>query len=134
MQDVNFNWQQGEDTYLNFRFKEGPSKSKAMPVNLASGYTAKLTLANPNSPTTPLVVCSTENGDILLFTGINEPNIKVKLRKEHTLPPNGLLPVGSYVYDLFVRNTGTGDQIKVVEGTINVRRSITLWSDEVDGS
>ena len=112
--------------YLSFRYKEGPTQAKAVPVNLASGYSAQMSLANPNSPGTPLVtLTSNEGGGIMLFTGVNEPNIKVKLNKSLTLS-GGSLPPGSYVYDLFVRNS-SGDQIKVVEGTINVRRSVTQW-------
>lgn len=127
MQDVNFTWQQGEDMTISLRYKEGPSQTKAVPVDLANGFTARMSLANPNTPQTPLLTLTSESGDILLFTGINEPNIKVRLDKSHTLT-GGVLPVGSYVYDLFIRNS-VGDQIKVVEGTINVKRSITQWTD-----
>lgn len=109
--------------YLSFRYKEGPTQAKAVPVNLASGYSARMSIASANSPT-PLVTLSSDDGGILLFTGINEPNIKVRLDKDLTFDE---LPVGGYVYDLFIQNN-SGDTKKVVEGSINVKRSITRWT------
>jgi len=110
------------------RYKEGPSPTQALPVNLASGYSARMSIAATNTPTTPLLTLTSEGGNILLFTGVNEPNIEIRLNKSHTLA-GGVTPPGSYVYDLFLRNS-SGEQIKVVEGTINVKRSITQWGDE----
>lgn len=127
MQDVNFTWPQGEDMTISLRYKEGPSQSKAVAVDLAGGFTARMSLANPNVPQTPLLTLTSQGGDILLSSGVNEPNIKVRLDKNHTLS-GGVLPPGSYVYDLFLRNE-LGDQVKVVEGTINIKRSITQWGD-----
>lgn len=125
MQDVNFTWPQGEDMFISLRYKEGPTAARALPVDLANGYTAQMSLANSNSPLTPVQTYTSALGDILLYQGINEPNIKVRLPRAHTLTGGTLTP-GSYLYDIFLRNDN-GDQIKVVEGTINVKRSITQW-------
>lgn len=110
--------------FISLRYKEGPSLSRALPVDLANGYSARMSLANPNTPQTPLLTLTSEDGDILLFSGIDEPNIRVRLDKDLTL--DGTLAIGPYAYDLFIRNS-SGDQIKVVEGTIHIKRSITQW-------
>jgi len=121
MQDVNFTWPQGEDMYISLRYKEGNNKSTAKPVDLAGGYTALMSLAASNAPQTPLVTLSSDTGEIVLSTGVSEPNIRVRLDKSHTVSAT---PPGTYLYDLFLTNA-TGDTIKVVEGSIKVKRSIT---------
>lgn len=127
MQDINFTWPQGEDLYIDLRYKEGPSQSKAVAVNLASGYSAQMSIASPAAPTNiPLTLAS--GGAIALSTGVNEPNIRIDLNRSHTLTGGVFAAGGAFVYDLFLRNDTTGDQIKVMEGTINVRKSVTQWA------
>ena len=122
MQDVNFTWPQGEDMTIELRYKEGPTPAKSLPVNL-SGYSASMALVNPGSPQTPLVTLGTVTGEIVLSEGV--PNIVIRLARALTNTP---LTPGAYSYDLFIRNDNMGSggtAVKIMEGTINVRRSIT---------
>ena len=128
MQDTNFTWPQGEDMVVELRYREGPTQSKALPANLASGYSAQMSIGNPATPSAPpLVTLSTANGSIQLGTGTAGPNIVVRIDRSHTLAGGLLASPISYVYDLFLRNSA-GEQVKILEGVINVRRSVTQWA------
>lgn len=129
MQDVNFTWPQGEDLIIELRYKEGPNQNRAVPVDLTGGYTARMTIANPGSPQTPLLVLDStpEFGGIVLLSGNNEPNIRITLSRTHTLSGGPFAAGGGFGYDLFLRNS-QNVQVKILEGIINVRRSYTQWA------
>lgn len=127
MQDTNFTWPQGEDMVVELRYREGPTSAAALPVNLAAGYSAQMSIAAPNAPQTALTTLSTEDGEIELLSGADGPNIVVRLNRSLTLAGGALVPPTSYVYDFFLRNTTTGVQVKILEGTIHVRGSVTQW-------
>jgi len=126
MQDTNFTWPQGEDMVVELRYREGPTASKALPVNLASGYSAQLSIANPATPSSPIVTLSTATGEIQLLSGVSGPNIVVRLDRSLTLGGGPLASPISYVYDLFLRNSAD-EQVKILEGVISVKRSVTQW-------
>ena len=126
MQDTNFTWPQGEDMVVELRYREGKTASQALPVNLAGGYTARMSIVNPSAPDTILKTLSTEpDGGITLLSGTSGPNIVVRLDRSLTLS-GPLVPPVSYVYDFFLRNSA-GEQVKILEGAITVRRSVTQW-------
>lgn len=126
MQDTNFTWPQGEDMVIELRYREGPDPKNALPVNLASGYSAKMGIASSTAPTVPLTTLSTETGEIQLLSGTSGPNIVVRLDRSLTLSGGVLVSPMAYVYDLFLRNSA-GEQVKIMEGVLNVRRSVTQW-------
>lgn len=126
MQDINFTWPQGEDLYIDLRYKEGPNTKSSVAVDLRNGYSAKMGIAAPGS-TTPIFTASTDGGQIVLLSGNNEPNIRIRLDRSITLTGGFGAAGGSFAYDLFLRN-GNGDQIKVIEGTIHIKKSVTQWA------
>lgn len=127
MQDTNFTWPQGEDMVVELRYKEGPTIAKALPVNLAGGYSARMSIVNPSTPDTIAKTLSTETGEISLLAGTSGPNIVVRLDRSLTLAGGALVPPISYVYDFFLRNNAN-EQVKILEGTLHVRRSVTQWA------
>lgn len=125
MQDTNFTWPQGEDMVVELRYKEGPTVASSLPVNLASGYTARMDIATPAAPST--ILATLDADDIDLSSGVAGPNIVVRLNRSLTLSGGALVSPGSYLYDLFLRNTVTDEQVKILEGVIHVKKSVTLW-------
>ena len=147
-QQVNFKWPQGEDLEIALIYKEGESENSASAVNLSSGYEARMDIVLPGRP--PVVRWSGESAedDISLGTGVDkQANIVVWLPRSLLLPgtpgdPDAdpvvlpgapgvlfadLATTTNFNYDLFLRNTGTNKQVKVLSGQIQIERSNTLW-------
>ena len=62
------------------------------------------------------------------------PNISITVPRSLTLPDGSVYAkmtatpaVKVFNYDVFLRNTTTDKQFKVLEGTVTVRDSYTLW-------
>lgn len=126
MYSAKFVWPQGEDLRIQLRYKEG-SGSAAKAVNLSAGYAARMDLVLPSGGSV-LYTASTDNGSLVLGTAGDNPNISIVLPRALTLPGGALENTRAVAYDLFLRNTATDIQIRVLEGTISIDRSRTLWS------
>lgn len=123
-QKVYFRWHQGADLRLSFLYKEG-----ATLLDLSSGYDARMDVFTLAAPNTPVVTCTTENGRIILSKG--RPNITVVLERALTLPGGAVHPLiagnNTFGFDLFLRNTFTNHQAKVIRGSLKMEKSGTQW-------
>lgn len=129
-QAINFDWPQGEDLKISLVYKEGSDTAKAVAVNLASGYSLKLSVFHP---TTRVVLYEDESpsADISLSTGANkQPNIVVYLPRAVTLDGAlhaALTSLSTFGYDMFLRNTATDKQVKILRGNLKIEKSGTQW-------
>lgn len=111
---------------IELLYKEGPTTAAAKPVNLVSGYEARMDIVNIASPSVPLATASSVAGGIALGNG-SGANITVTLNRDLTLDAGPFVLGGRFGYDLFLRNTTTNLQVKVLAGSISVKKSFTQW-------
>jgi hypothetical protein len=126
---INFRWPQGEDLNIRLLYKEG-SGTKAVPVPLNSGYSLRMDLVVPDTRTVAFSFLSDEHPNTLGSGRNNQPNINIFLPRSATLPGGELYSVQSttFAYDVFLRNTLTDKQVKLIRGTITLESSNTLWT------
>jgi hypothetical protein len=137
-------WQQGEDLAIQMIYEEGPDVSSTTPVNL-TGYSLRmdiktdtgLRLTTFNSQALqdvdPIAVGDQADPTTEATLG-TAGQINIVVSRIHTLPPGGAIyqqmasptPKTVFQYDIFLRNT-LDKQIKILQGTITVERSVTLW-------
>jgi hypothetical protein len=127
-QQVNFKWPQGEDLEIALIYKEGNSETSASAVNLSSGYEARMDIVLPSDKS----VLVTLDDEISLGTGANgNANLVCWLPRSLTLSGGtiftNLATTTNFNYDLFLRNTATDHQIKILKGQLQIERSNTLW-------
>jgi len=128
-QQVNFKWPQGEDLEIALIYKEGNTEYAASAVNLSSGYLARMDIVLPATK----AVLATFDDEISLGTGDDSAaNIVVWLPRTLVLSGGALYTnmntTTNFNYDLFLRNTATDHQVKVLQGQIQIERSNTLWA------
>lgn len=149
-QTANFTWPQGEDLLIELIYKEGDTAETAVPVDLSTGYAVRMDIVVPNSKTRVFTFNSAEivdvdpdqTGDqpdaeieVPLSSGANgTPNISVSVSRALTLPGGAIYSLisaspATYIfnYDMFLRNTVTDKQARILQGTITVEESNTLW-------
>lgn len=124
-QQVNFNWPQGEDLSIQLAYKEGPAATSAKVLNLSTGYSLRMDIFLPNE----VLVSITSPENVLLKA--TSPNIEILLDRELTLP-GGVIEekfpaIQTFSYDVFLRNTVTDRQVKILRGNLKIERSGTLW-------
>ncbi|SRR6266542_3314826 len=149
-QTANFVWQQGEDLDIKLIYKEGPAGSEVA-VDLSTGYALRMDIVVPSSDLRIYTFNSASIADVdpltagaqpdsvieaTLTSGAGgTPNITISVPHAITLPTTGEAylqmtanpPVTVFNYDIFLRNTGTSKQTKILSGTITVQESATLW-------
>ncbi len=138
-------WEQGDDLTMTILYKEGPS-GQEQPVNLSGGaYQCRMDIRTGDTQRTLLytfnsddivelpsvdAVGSADNEAVLTADGY----INIKVPRAISLPGG---PVANYVsatntatlvYDVFIRKMATNTQTKILQGTITINRSVTLWS------
>ena len=138
----NYTWGQGEDLQISLVYKSGPI-GEEVPVDLTS-YSLRMDIAGPDGR-----VLSVLNDDAIADTDPNTPGnqgdttyevvmnqggdggILISLSRALTLP-GGIFyryiqtGVEDFQYDIFLRN-GANKQIKLIQGTISIEKSITQW-------
>jgi hypothetical protein len=132
---VNFKWPQGEDLNIQLIYKEGDTPQKAVPVPLASGYALRMDIVTSGTTKRLVYSFTSEAHSGVLGTGANkQPNINIFLDRDLTLPGgviyqemNASTPMSTFSYDIFIRNTTTDRQVKILRGSITVEASNTLW-------
>jgi hypothetical protein len=138
---MDYQWDQGADLIISLTYQEGPQGEEA-PVDLSKGYAVRMDIAPISGNTIGTRVFSFNSLD---FEGeLDQPGpddnevtlgpageIVIKVPRSLTLPGG---PVGDalpkqtkYVYDVFLRNTTSNTQKKILSGNITVVRSVTLW-------
>jgi hypothetical protein len=131
---VNFKWPQGEDLNIQLMYKEGEDERTAKPVSLAAGYALRMDIVAANG--TLLHSYTSEASDdypagnpSALGSGLNDqPNINIYLSRGLTLTGGALNSLPTCQYDLFLRNTATNKQYKLIRGSITFEKSHTQWA------
>lgn len=145
----NFLWGQGEDLNVVLRYKEGATEETAVTIDLSTGYEVRMDIVasddrarlytfnsaaladvDPGAGTVPDNTVET----VLTNGAGNEPNINITVPRSLTLPGGpvyermaGNPPLTTFFYDIFLRNTNTNKQHKILTGTITIEGSYTLW-------
>lgn len=149
-QASNFIWAQGEDLSVALIYKEGPVGSEAV-VDLSSGYSVRMDIVVPGtkervytfnsasiSDVDPILVGAQPDAVLegVLTNGAGgTPNINISVPRSLTLPTTGAVymkmtgspAITVFNYDIFLRNTASDKQVKILTGTITIEDSNTLW-------
>lgn len=139
-----YNWNQGTDLVMSLVYKAGPVGS-AEPVDL-SAYAFRMDIVAPDGSV--LIVANDEAiADTDPFVAGAQPDnqyevtmntvgeIVVTLNRSLTLPGGAFYkyisaqtPVRTFSYDMMLRDTAIDFQTKILEGTIVISTSVTLWA------
>jgi hypothetical protein len=123
-QRADFTWPQGQDLTLQFNYKEGNKL-----LNLSSGYELRMDIVHPT--TRAVVITVPTVGQSTVNLSGSAPNITVTLPRALTLTGGAVYAVlGStktFDYDIFLRNTNTDQQVKILRGQIRIEGSATQW-------
>lgn len=148
-QTANFTWGQGEDLTIALIYKEGAAGSEVV-IDLSSGYELRMDIVVPSTKERVTTFNSDELVDVdpiqvgdqadviieaLLSSGGGDaPNILISVPRILTLPGGGIYvkmtagtPIHVFAYDIFLRNTVSDKQVKILTGTVTVEDSNTLW-------
>lgn len=148
-QTANFTWGQGEDLTIALIYKEGTAGSEAV-IDLSSGYELRMDIVVPSTKERVTTFNSAELTDVdpilvgaqadvtvesLLSSGSGaSPNILISVPRILTLPGGGIYSkmtatpsIHVFAYDIFLRNTVSDKQVKILTGTVTVEESNTLW-------
>jgi hypothetical protein len=149
-QTANFIWPQGEDLDIKLIYKEGPVGSEIV-VDLSSGYSLRMDIAVPATKERVYTFNTAAIADVdpiasgsqpdnviegVLSSGAGAtPNITISIPRSLTLPATGAVylkmtdvsPVLVFSYDVFLRHIASDKQTKILQGTITVEESQTLW-------
>lgn len=147
----NFTWDQGADLVIELIYREGETVETAVPVDLSSNYSVRMDIVVPatkeriytfNSETIADVDPVTSGAqDDSVIEGVlssgagGTPNISITVPRSLTLPGGAVYakytaasnPVSTFNYDIFLRNKSTDKQAKVLQGTVTILDSSTLW-------
>jgi len=142
----NFTWSQGDDLTIDLIYKEGATADTASAVDLTTGYSVRMDIVSHVDKVRLYTFNSDDIADVdpiatgdqpdsviegTLSAGLDgTPNISITVPRSLTLPGGPLfsrLSEGTFNYDVFLRNTSTNKQAKILKGTIAVEESYTLW-------
>lgn len=144
----NFTWDEGADLVVALNYKEGATPETAVLIDLTSGYSVRMDLVVPSTKERIYTFNSADIADVdpiasgaqpdtlkegVLSSGADgKGNIKITVPRTLTLPGGAVYTqfatgVKVFGYDVFLRNTGTDKQSKILTGTVTVADSWTLW-------
>lgn len=147
-QTQNFTWDQGADLTIQLIYKEGVDAASAVVVDLSTAYQVRMDLVVPSSKSRIYTFNSASIADVdsttvgaqpdsviegTLSSGAGgTPNINITVPRTLTLPGGVVydqmqLNTKLFNYDLFLRNTNTNTQVKILTGSVTVTDSNTLW-------
>lgn len=149
-QTANFTWGQGEDLSVQLIYKEGPEGSETV-VDLSSGYELRMDIVDPatkervytfntNALSDADSVVPGDQPDSIIEGSLSSgasgtPNIVISVPRAVTLPGGAAYvkmtlatPVLVFGYDIFLRNTSSDRQAKILTGMITIEGSNTLWA------
>lgn len=149
---ANLVWPIGEDLKVELIYKEGADTNTAVAIDLSSGYSVRMDIVVPvtneriytfNSAAIadvdPLTAGAQPDSTLegVLSSGAGgTPNISITVPRALTLPggviwtrysASGNSQVSVFNYDVFLRNTTTDKQAKILRGSITLEESYTLW-------
>lgn len=148
-QTANFTWGQGEDLTVALIYKEGPVGNEVV-VDLSSGYEVRMDIVVPATKQRVYTFNTAALDDVDSETPGDQPdavvegtlgsgsggsaNINISVPRSLTLPGGAVFTlfdgnpgVSVFGYDIFLRNTVSDKQVKILTGTITVEASNTLW-------
>lgn len=145
----NFTWGQGEDLSIVLKYKEGATADTATTIDLSTNYEVRMDIVASDDKQRLYIFNSAELVDVdpgagtipdttiegVLTNGAGDsPNIEITVPRSLTLPGgpvearmSGASGITTFLYDIFLRNTATNKQKKILTGTITVEKSNTLW-------
>lgn len=148
-QTANFTWGQGEDLTIALIYKEGTAGSEAV-IDLSSGYELRMDIVVPTTKERVTTFNSSalddadpiqvgDQADVVVESLLSSgsggaANILISVPRILTLPGGGIYtkmtagtPIHVFAYDIFLRNTVSDKQVKILTGTVTVEESNTLW-------
>lgn len=148
-QTANFIWGQGEDLPVALIYKEGTVGNEVV-IDLSSGFEVRMDIVIPATKERVYTFNTAALADVDPITPSAQPdntiegalssgsggsaNITIQVPRSLTLPGGsvyakmtGTPAVMVYNYDIFLRNTVSNKQVKILTGTITVEESNTLW-------
>lgn len=149
-QEQDFDWDQGSDLSVKLIYKEGATTETAVAIDLSANYAVRMDIVVPatlervytfNSATIsdvdPVVAGDQPDNTleaVLTSGGLGTPNINITVPRALTLPGGAIYakmkattPVKIFNYDVFLRNSSTNKQVKILTGQIEIIESYTLW-------
>lgn len=145
----NFEWDQGSDLVMALIYKEGATADTAVAIDLSTGYSVRMDMVMPGTKqriytfntdvladVDPITVGSQPDTVVegVLTSGVGgTANISIVVPRSLTLPPSGavyakyVLNQTVFSYDIFLRNTVTDKQAKILQGSVTILDSSTLW-------
>jgi hypothetical protein len=131
---VNFKWPQGEDLNIQLLYKEGNTASSAMAMSLVGTHSLRMDIVSTTSGAVLYSFVSASQPGSLGSGQSGQPNINIFLPRALTLPGGAIYTqisqnssIGSFSYDIFLRNIQSDKQHRVIRGSISIEKSSTLW-------
>lgn len=139
---VDYEWDQGADLTINLVYKSGPEGATVavdlttwkfrMDIIAPDGKVLSVLNDEAITDTDPFVAGATaDNAFEVTMTALG--GIVITLSRALTLPGgvffqyiNANPSKNEFAYDMFLRS-GTGVQTKILEGSITINKSLTLW-------
>lgn len=148
-QSVNLIWAQGDDLPFALRYREGPTDAEVV-VDLSTGFAVRMDIVVPATKERVYTFNTAAIADVdpiqvgaqpdsivegALSSGASgSANIQFAVPRSLTLPGGAVYakmvavtPIKVFSYDIFLRNTVTDKQAKILNGTITIEESNTLW-------
>lgn len=148
-QTVNLTWAQGDDLPFALRYREGPEGSEVV-VDLSTGFAVRMDIVVPGTKERVYTFNTATIADVDPIQVGDQPdstvegvlsdgaggsaNIEFAVPRSLTLPGGSVYakmtagtPIKVFAYDIFLRNTTTNKQSKILTGTITIEESNTLW-------
>ena len=130
-------------------YKEGATAETAAAIDLSTNYELRMDIVVPSTKERVYTFNTEELADVdpgagtvpdttvegTLTSGADgSPNITIQVPRSLTLPGGaihtkmiGTPAVSLFNYDVFLRNTSSDRQVKILKGTITAEESYTLW-------
>lgn len=148
-QTANLTWGQGEDLPIALIYKEGTVGAEVV-IDLSANFELRMDIVVPATKERVYTFNTEELEDVdpiqvgdqpdsvvegVLSSGAGStPNITISVPRTLTLPGGTVYakltagtPIHVFAYDIFLRNTVSNKQVKILTGTVTIEESNTLW-------
>lgn len=149
-QEAKFSWVQGEDLTIELIYKEGSTAENAVAVDLSNGFSLRMDIVDGLAGrlytfNSDAILDVDEGADgtqpdadteVTFGNGTaGSPNIVIEVPRQLALPGGPLSylldeshPVAVVYCDIFLRNTASDKQARILKAVISLEKSNTLWS------
>ena len=139
---MDYEWEQGDDLTISLVYKAGP-EGATVPVDL-TGYKFRMDIVAADGSVVSVLNDEAITDTDPFITGAQADNtfevtmdavggIVITLTRAMTLPGGALFKYitanpkqNIFTYDMFLRS-GANKQTKILEGTITINKSVTMW-------